>query len=234
MEFKTALFWVFSTISVISAMLVVTCKNPVHAAMYLVLTFFNIAGIWLLLEAEFLAITLVLVYVGAVMVLFLFVVMMLDVNVDELRSKMKQHSGVAGLVGSLILLELTLVIWKGFGTVKLSYVPAATSANGGAISNTAVLGQKLYTEYLYPFELAAVLLLVAIISAIALTLRKRKDSKYFDPSEAVRVKASDRLKIVKVTAETDRAAAKNNARRPVPPSTSAPDSAPTPTGGGKA
>ena len=217
MEFKTVLFWIFSSIAVISALLVVTCRNPVHAALYLVLTFFNIAGIWLLLEAEFLAITLVLVYVGAVMVLFLFVVMMLDVNIDELRSKMKQHSGVAGLVGSLILLELTLVIWKGFGSVKLSYAPAANNT----LSNTAVLGQKLYTEYLYPFELAAVLLLVAIIAAISLTLRKRKDSKYFSPAEAVRVKASDRLKIVKVTAETDRAQAKNNARPIATPTPSA-------------
>lgn len=200
MEFQTALFWIFSAITVASALAVVTVRNPVHAALYLVLAFFNTAAIWLLLQAEFLAITLVLVYVGAVMVLFLFVVMMLDVNLDELRSKVKQHSFVAGMVGTIVLLELLLVISSRFAGVKLSNVPVPSTP----INNTAVLGSKLYTEYVYPFELAAVLLLVAIIAAVALTLRKRKDSRYNDPSAAVRVKAKDRLTMVDVKPVSDR------------------------------
>jgi NADH-quinone oxidoreductase subunit J len=200
MEFQTALFWIFSAITVASALAVVTVRNPVHAALYLVLAFFNTAAIWLLLQAEFLAITLVLVYVGAVMVLFLFVVMMLDVNLDELRSKVKQHSFVAGMVGTIVLLELLLVISSRFAGVKLSNVPVPATP----INNTAALGSKLYTEYVYPFELAAVLLLVAIIAAVALTLRKRKDSRYNDPSAAVRVKAKDRLTMVDVKPVSDR------------------------------
>jgi NADH-quinone oxidoreductase subunit J len=199
MDFQTFLFWAFSAVIVASALAVVSVRNPVHAALYLVLTFFTTAGIWLLLQAEFLAITLVLVYVGAVMVLFLFVVMMLDVNLDELRAKFKQHSFVAGLVGSVMLLELLLVISSNFASVKLANVPKPAAP----INNTAALGAKLYTEYVYPFELAAVLLLVAIIAAIALTLRKRKDSKYQDPSAAVRVKASDRLTMVKVESQKE-------------------------------
>ncbi len=202
MEFKTILFWLFSSITVVSSLAVVTCRNPVHAALYLVLAFLNTAGIWLILQAEFLAITLVLVYVGAVMVLFLFVVMMLDVNVDELRNKIKSHALVAYVVGAIILLELFVVISSQFSKLRLSDAPVAV---GAATNNTAALGAKLYTEYVYPFELAAVLLLVAIIAAISLTLRKRKDSKYFDPSAAVRVKASDRLTIVKVASQGKRA-----------------------------
>ncbi len=196
MEFKTVLFWIFSLLTVASALAVVTVRNPVHAALYLVLAFFNTAGVWMLLQAEFLAITLVLVYVGAVMVLFLFVVMMLDVNLDELRASFKQHSFVAGMVGTVVLLELVLVISTRFSTIKLVDAPAGTAA----INNTYVLGQKLYTEYVYPFELAAVLLLVAIIAAIALTLRKRKDTRTNDAGAAVRVKASDRLRMVNVVA----------------------------------
>ncbi len=219
MEFTTVLFWIFSTLTVCSALAVVTVRNPVHAALYLVLAFFNTAGIWMLLQAEFLAITLVLVYVGAVMVLFLFVVMMLDVNLDELRSQFAQHSFVAGTVGTIILLELILVISTRFSNIKLADAPGATAA----INNTQVLGQKLYTEYVYPFELAAVLLLVAIIAAIALTLRKRKDSRYQDPSAAVRVKASDRLRMVNV--EPSQAAAKVSVK-PVP--SAAVSNAPTP------
>jgi NADH-quinone oxidoreductase subunit J len=202
MDFTTALFWIFSTLTVASALAVVTVKNPVHAVLYLVLAFFNTAGVWMLLQAEFLAITLVLVYVGAVMVLFLFVVMMLDVNLDELRSHFKQHSFVAATVGTIVLLELVLVITTRFSNFKLTHAPQGSAA----INNTQVLGQKLYTEYVYPFELAAVLLLVAIVAAIALTLRKRKDSRYQDPSAAVRVKAADRLRMVNV--EPSQAAAK--------------------------
>ncbi len=194
MTFQTALFWLFSTLTLASAIAVVTVRNPVHAALYLVLAFFNTAGVWLLLQAEFLAITLVLVYIGAVMVLFLFVVMMLDLNLDELRARFKQHSLLASVIGTIVLLELLLVIATRFAGVSFE----VASRNATKTNNTAALGNKLYTEYLYPFELAAVLLLVAIIAAIALTLRKRKDSRYNDPSAAVRVKATDRLRMVKV------------------------------------
>jgi NADH-quinone oxidoreductase subunit J len=216
MEFKTVLFWIFSVLTVASALAVVTVRNPVHAALYLVLAFFNTAGVWMLLQAEFLAITLVLVYVGAVMVLFLFVVMMLDVNLDELRASFKQHSFIAGMVGTVVLLELVLVISTRFSSIKLVDAPAGTAA----INNTYVLGQKLYTEYVYPFELAAVLLLVAIVAAIALTLRKRKDTRTNDAGAAVRVKASDRLRMVSVVASQ----AASNVSVP-PPVSAMPDAA---------
>lgn len=203
MDFQTFLFWVFATITIGSALAVVTVRNPVHAALYLVLAFINTAGIWLLLQAEFLAITLVLVYVGAVMVLFLFVVMMLDINLDEMRARFRQHFILAAMVGVVILLELFLVIWARFGMVTMSAVPQPPVP----VNNTFALGQKLYTQYVYPFELAAVLLTVAIVAAIALTLRRRKDTRYNDPDAAVRVKAKDRLRMVQVKPVSDRAKA---------------------------
>jgi NADH-quinone oxidoreductase subunit J len=171
-----------------------------------VLTFFSAAAIWMLLQAEFLAIVLVLVYVGAVMVLFLFVVMMLDINIEKLREGFWKSLWVAIPVGLLIVFELSTVMMRGFWT--LDNVVPNTSVNVG---NTRVLGQVLYTQYTFPFEVAGLILLVAIIAAVTLTLRKRKDSKYFSPGEAVKVKATDRVRVVKMKAESERA---NGAAQP--------------------
>lgn len=203
MDVRTGLFYLFSVVLLFAAFRVITARNPVYAALYLVLTFFQASGLWLLLRAEFLAITLVLVYVGAVMVLFLFVVMMLDIDVDALRAGFWKHFPVAASVGALIALEMAAVLMGGFRASEepraMPGVAAAAQA-GVQYSNTKELGKLLYSEYLYPLEIAAVLLLVAIIAAIALTLRHRKDSKQFDPAHAVRVRASDRLQVVKVGA----------------------------------
>jgi NADH-quinone oxidoreductase subunit J len=193
MDFKTFLFYAFSVIMIIAATRVITARNPVHAALFLVLAFFNAAGIWMLLKAEFLAIVLVLVYVGAVMVLFLFVVMMLDINVDRMREGFWGYLPLASGIGALIVLEMAAVLWRGFLTFEQQ--PAALGAN---IGGTKELGLLIYTRYIYGFEIAAVILLVAIIAAVALTLRKRKDTKAFDPGDAVRVKRNDRLRIVKM------------------------------------
>ncbi len=201
MDFKTALFYAFSAIMILAATRVITAKNPVHAALFLVLAFFNAAGIWMLLKAEFLAIVLVLVYVGAVMVLFLFVVMMLDINIDKLREGFWGYLPLATAIGVLIVLEMAAVLWRSF----LSYEsqPANSAAN---IGGTKELGLQIYTKYIYGFEIAGTILLVAIIAAVALTLRKRKDTKTVDLGEAVRVKRNDRLRIVKMDAVSDRAA----------------------------
>ena len=196
MDIQFALFVVFSVVTVLSALRVITARNPVHAALFLVLTFFSAACIWMLLRAEFLAITLVLVYVGAVMVLFLFVVMMLDIDMDKMRHGFWNNFPVAGLVGAVIVLELALVLWHNFNTALAVDVPPVP-AN---YSNTKALGRLLYTQYVFPFEVAAVILLVAIIAAIALTLRRRKDTRYNDPSKAVRTRAADRLRVVKMPA----------------------------------
>lgn len=195
MEFTTLLFYVFAAIMVASALLVITAKNPVHAALFLVLAFFNAAGIWLLLKAEFLAIVLVLVYVGAVMVLFLFVVMMLDINVNRMREGFWGYLPMAALIGGVIVVEMAAVLWNGYSGFAQS--PQAAALNLGG---TRELGRLIYTQYIYGFEIAAVILLVAIIAAVALTLRKRKDSKAIDPGDAVRVKRNDRLRIVKMDA----------------------------------
>jgi NADH-quinone oxidoreductase subunit J len=201
MDVRTGLFYLFSVVLIFSAFRVITARSPVYAALFLVLTFFQASGVWLLLKAEFLAISLVLVYVGAVMVLFLFVVMMLDVNVDELRAGFWKHFPMAATIGALIALEMAAVLMGGFRpTEEPRAVPAVAAAAQAGVqySNTKELGRLLYTEYLFPLEIAAVLLLVAIVAAIALTLRHRKDSKAISPSLQVRVKASDRLQIVKV------------------------------------
>ncbi len=197
MDPKTLLFYIFSVITVFSALRVVTARNPVHAALFLVLTFCTAAAIWMLLKAEFLAITLVLVYVGAVMVLFLFVVMMLDINLDQIRQGFWRNLPVALFVGVVVVLELAAVLMHVFSGVRDADAPATPAG----YSNTQALGKLLYTEYVYPFEIAAVVLLVAIVAAIALTLRRRKDTKYNDPSAAVRVRAADRLRIVKMPAQ---------------------------------
>jgi NADH-quinone oxidoreductase subunit J len=202
MEFKTALFYVFSAILVVAATRVITDRNPVHAALYLVLSFFSAAAIWMLLKAEFLAIVLVLVYVGAVMVLFLFVVMMLDIDIDKMRAGFWGYFPFAATIGVIIVLEMSTVLFRGFLTLD-SQAPAAANQ----IGNTRELGKLIYTQYVYAFEIAAVILLVAIVAAVALTLRRRKDIKYFDPASAVKVKSTDRLKIVKLQPESARTSA---------------------------
>jgi NADH-quinone oxidoreductase subunit J len=194
MNFTTVLFYVFSTIMVVAAARVITARNPVTAALFLVLAFFQAAGIWMLLKAEFLAVVLVLVYVGAVMVLFLFVVMMVDIDQTEMRKNFWSYLPVASVVGGIIVLEMASVLWRSFGVET----PVPEAAN--TIGTTKALGMLIYTKYIYAFEVAAVILLLAIVAAVALTLRRRKDIKYFDPGEAVRVKRNDRLKIVKMDA----------------------------------
>jgi NADH-quinone oxidoreductase subunit J len=195
MDFKTILFYAFSLIMLFAAVRVITARNPVHAALFLVLAFFNAAGIWMLLQAEFLAIVLVLVYVGAVMVLFLFVVMMLDINIDKMREGFWSYLPLALGIGIVIIFEMAAILWRGF----LDFEPAQAAA-GANIGGTKELGLLIYTKYIYGFEIAAAILLVAIIAAVALTLRKRKDTKAFNPGDAVRVKRNDRLRIVKMTA----------------------------------
>jgi NADH-quinone oxidoreductase subunit J len=202
MDIKSALFYVFSAVLLLAAFRVITARNPVHAALFLVLAFFQASGVWMLLQAEFLSITLVLVYVGAVMVLFLFVVMMLDINLDTLRQGFWQHFPLAATVGAVIALELAAVLMGGFRVSEAPAVaqaaPTAAGAMPAQISNTRELGVALYTHYLYPLQIAAAILLVAMVAAIALTLRKRKDSKYQNPSEQVRVRAKDRVEIIKM------------------------------------
>ena len=199
MDAKTGLFYVFATVLLFAAFKVITARNPVHAALYLVLAFFQASAVWILLKAEFLAITLVLVYVGAVMVLFLFVVMMLDVNLDGVRKGFWKHFPLAGTVGAIIALEMSYVLMGGFREPpNLAVTPAAPGQIAAQASNTKELGKVLYSEYVYPLEIAAVILLVAIIAAIALTLRERKDSKYINPSDQVRVKRGDRVSLVKM------------------------------------
>ena len=205
MDTTTALFYVFSAVLLVAAFRVITARSTVHAALFLVLAFFSAACVWMLLKAEFLAIALVLVYVGAVMVLFLFVVMMLDLNTDGMREGFWKHLPLAGFVGAVIAVEMALVLMRGF-RVETAPVPATRAIEMG---NTRLLGIEVYTNYLYPLQLAAVLLLVAIIAAIALTLRGRKDSRRQDPSQQVRVKKAERLRVVKMppTVEPPAAAA---------------------------
>lgn len=191
-------FYIFAAILLISAVWVITAKNPVHAALSLVLSFFTASVIWMLMEAEFLSIALVLVYVGAVMVLFLFVVMMLDINFETLRKGFWSHFPVAILVGGVMAFEMVMVLLAKQTNLSL-YDSVKPMPND--VSNIQQLGQLIYTEYLLPFELAAVLLLVAIIAAISLTLRQRKSTKYQDPAEQIQVKKADRLRIISMKAE---------------------------------
>ena len=198
MDVKTGFFYLFSLVLLFAAFRVITARNPVHAVLFLMLSFSQASAIWLLLKAEFLAITLVLVYLGAVMVLFLFVVMMLDIKIDALRQGIWRHFPLAALLGAVVVLEMAAVLMAGF---RVSEEPRMAQVIGQPlleVSNTKDLGKLLYTQYVYPVQVAAVILLVAMIAAIALTLRARKDSKAIDPSEQVRVRASDRLQIVKL------------------------------------
>jgi NADH-quinone oxidoreductase subunit J len=195
---QTLVFYVFAAILVFAALRVITVRNMVQAALWLVLSFFTAAGLWLLLQAEFLAITLVLVYVGAVMVLFLFVVMMLDVNFAKLREGFRSYIPVGAAVGFLILFEMLLVLIGGYLGPRQVQPPPAAAAS---YSNTRALGLQIYTDYAYPFEIAAVILLVAIIAAIALTHRRRQQTKYQNPGKQIRVRREDRLRILNIPAE---------------------------------
>ena len=211
MDTNTALFYVFSAVLLLAAFRVITARSPVYAALFLVLAFFSAACVWILLRAEFLAIALVLVYVGAVMVLFLFVVMMLDVDVGSLRAGFWRHFPVAAIVGVVIALEMAAVLLPGF---RLTDAPT-TSAAALKLGNTKVLGIEVYTRYLYPLQIAAVLLLVAIIAAISLTLRARKDSKRVDPSDQVKAKKADRIRIVSMKPESAPRDVASDATKPV-------------------
>jgi NADH-quinone oxidoreductase subunit J len=193
MTFPLVLFYAFGFILLASALAVILVRNPVHAALFLVLSFVTAAALWLLLYAEFLAITLVLVYVGAVMVLFLFVVMMLDINIDKLREGFWGNLPLAALVGFLMAAEMVLLLVKAEGGEPT----ASPGAPPAGFSNTKALGRVLYTDYVYAFELAAVILLVAIVAAIAITLRTRKETKYQDPQAQLAARPRDRLKILK-------------------------------------
>jgi NADH-quinone oxidoreductase subunit J len=198
MNFTEIVFYSFSAILIFASLGVIMSRNPVHAALWLVLAFCTSAALWVQLEAEFLAITLVLVYVGAVMVLFLFVVMMLDINLARLREGFWGYLPLGALVGLLLVAEMVLVLggrYAGF------YDMPAPPPLAPGYSNTKELGRLIYTEYVYAFEIAAVILLVAIVAAIALTLRGRKPSKYIDPAQQIKVRREDRVRIVSMPAE---------------------------------
>ena len=198
MDIGSGIFYFFAAVLVIAALRVITARNPVHAALFLVLAFVTAAGLWMLLEAEFLAIALVLVYVGAVMVLFLFVVMMLDVNLVRLREGYWDYLVPALIVAGVMVAEMAIILGGRYFGLEGMPAPEPKAAD---YSNTAELGRLLYTHYVYPFEIAAVILLVAIVAAIALTLRQRKDTRYLDPAIQVRVRSRDRVRIVKMQPE---------------------------------
>ena len=197
MEFRTFVFYFLATILVFASLRVVTLRNPVHAALHLVLAFFSASGIWILLQAEFLAIALILVYVGAVMVLFLFVVMLLDINLDRLREGFWSYLPLGAIVALLVVAEMSLVLGGMYWGVLESDVPQAEAG----YSNVKVVGRLLFTEYVYPFELASVILLVGIVAATALTLRGKRKSKSVSPSQQVLVKAKDRVRVLHMPAE---------------------------------
>lgn len=200
MEFKQLIFYFFGTVLVFAAAMVITVRNPVKAALFLVLTFVSAAGLWLLLQAEFLAIALVLVYVGAVMVLFLFVVMMLDINVVQMREGFTRYAPLGIVIALIIVAEIGSVVWvKNLGVPETA--PVAIVAAAADYSNTQALGELLYTKYLYPFELAAVILLIAIVAAIVLTMRHRTGLKTQNVSAQVSVRAKDRVRVVKMESE---------------------------------
>ena len=206
MDYQTGFFYLFAAVLLFAAFRVITSRNPVHAVLYLMLAFSQAAALWLILKAEFLGLTLVLVYLGAVMVLFLFVVMMLDIRIEGDRWTFWQHFPLAAVIGAVVAAEIAAVMWVGFPSIASS-APAVASD----VSNTKALGILLYTEYLYPIQVAAVILLVAMITAIALTLRQRKYSKAINPGDQVRVRAADRLVVVPmaVTQKAAEAAAAN-------------------------
>ena len=198
MTFQAVMFYVFAGVLLFAAVRVITARNPVHAALFLVLAFFTSAGIWIQLQAEFLAIVLVLVYVGAVMVLFLFVVMMLDINIERIRIGFWRYLPVGGVVALLLVAEMGFMVSGYYFSLQGAPAPAPLPPG---YSNTKELGRLIYTEYVYPFEIAAVILLVAIVAAIALTLRRRTHTKYQDPARQVNVRRADRVRIVSMPSE---------------------------------
>ncbi len=198
MEFTTFVFYFIAAILVFAGLRVVTLRNPVHAALHLVLAFFSASALWILLQAEFLAIALVLVYVGAVMVLFLFVVMMLDINLDRLREGFWSYLPFGAIIALIVVAEMSLVLYARFSGVAA----ASVEQTSASFSNAKAVGRLLFTEYVYPFELASVVLLVGIVAAVALTLRGKRKSKSVSPSQQVFVKARDRLRVVQMPAET--------------------------------
>ena len=203
MEFSTFTFYVFAATMLFAALCVITAKNPVHAALFLALTFFSASGLWFLLQAEFLAIILIMVYVGAVMVLFLFVVMMLDIDINRLRHRFWSYLPLGALIGLLMVVEMAMVLGgKYFG---IEAMPGQNYPAG--YSNIKELGRLLYTEYVYPFELASIILLVGIIAAVLLTLRRRKDTKYQNPSKQIAIKREESVRLVSMPAEKDEPAA---------------------------
>jgi NADH-quinone oxidoreductase subunit J len=208
MAFTQLAFYFFAAVLLFAATMVITLRNPVKSVLFLVLAFASAAGLWALLEAEFLAIALVLVYVGAVMVLFLFVVMMLDINIARLREGFGEYLPIGGLVAVLMVLEMAVVISLGYFAPATEQTPVPHPAD---YSNTRELGRLLYTVYAYPFEIAAVILLVAIVAAIALTLRRRPQTKYIDPAKQVAVQRKDRVRLVKMPAERKRRQEKGGA-----------------------
>ena len=197
MEFKTFVFYFLSAILVFASLRVVTSRNPVHAALYLVLAFFTASGVWMLLQAEFLAISLVLIYVGAVMVLFLFVVMMLDINIDRLREGFWSYLPLGSIIALLMVAEMALVLGGSYFDLFENAVPQT----GIAESNVQAIGRLMFTEYVYPFELASVILLVGIVAAVALTLREKRKTMSVSPSIQVFVKAKDRVRLLQMPAE---------------------------------
>ena len=199
MEFKTILFYVFAAVMLFAALRVITARNPVHAVLFLVLVFFNAAGLWMLLQAEFLSVVLIMVYVGAVMVLFLFVVMMLDINIERVRLGFWRYLPVGAMIGILLAAEMAVVLTgRYFG---LENMPAQSfPAN---YSNTKELARPLFTDYFFPFELASVILLVALIAAVTLTLRRRTDTKGMHPDDQIAIKRKDRVRIVRMASEKE-------------------------------
>ena len=197
MSVTTGLFYAFSAVLLIAAFRVITARNPVHAALFLVLTFFQAAMIWMLLKAEFLSITLVLVYVGAVMVLFLFVVMMLDINIDRLREGFWSYLPLGSVIALLMVLEMAVVLGGSYFDILEISVPQTAAGE----RNVQAIGRLMFTDYVYPFELASVILLVGIVAAVALTLREKRKSKSVSPSIQVFVKAKDRVRVLKMPSE---------------------------------
>ncbi|MBS1139452.1 MAG: dehydrogenase subunit [Proteobacteria bacterium] len=198
MDFQTAVFYFLSAILVFASLRVITARNPVHAALHLILAFFTCGGIWALLQAEFLAIAIILVYVGAVMVLFLFVVMMLDINIDRIRQGFWNYLPLGALLGLLMVMEMGLVLGS-----KYFQIPAAEALTPAGVSNTKSIGALMFTDYVYPFELASIILLVGMIAAIVLTHRGPKKSKYTNPNQQVFVKAKDRMRVLQMPVEKD-------------------------------
>ena len=198
MDFQTGVFFFLSAILIFASLRVITSRNPVYAALHLILAFFTCGGIWALLQAEFLAIALILVYVGAVMVLFLFVVMMLDINMDRIREGFWNYLPLGAVLGLLMVMEMGLVLGS-----KYLQVPASEAITPAGISNTKSIGALMFTEYVYPFELASIILLVGMIAAIVLTYRGPKKSRYTNPNQQVFVKAKDRVRVLQMPVEKD-------------------------------